>query len=219
MKRTLIALAFLLTLTAAATEDVWDGVTGAPPAREPDSAAGGPEIFGPVAVFSAPRSVLGLSTIVNFDDARHHDPVNTRYADVGIGLQRDDGRVVHAYDFCGCGHQTSSPPMVACTTRGPGAPTIASALNLVFDADIRTAGFFVGNDCAHSQHWTIEVFDAEDTMIGRLGFMGNCNVSADEFIGVTSAVPFRRLRLSHNFSRYAVCVDDVVFSPLSMTAN
>ena len=206
---TLLFAPFLCTGLAA---EEWDGVSGKPPPDASETTAMDAEVFGPIALLPGPKSIHGSSTTVNFDDAGHYDAVNIRYVDAGLRIERDDGHTVHAYEFARSGHTTSSAPMTACTTRGPGAPWIGRAINLYFEEDILTAGLVFGNDVYPWQRWTIELYDASDTLIGRIGFLGNCNVCADEFLGVTSDVPFRRLRLSHNHVRLAVCVDDVVFS-------
>lgn len=44
--------------------------------------------------------------------------------------------------------------------------------------------------------WTLEVFDAANSFLGSVSLVTNGNVHLDEFIGITSAQPFRRARIS-----------------------
>lgn len=211
--RFLLAALFLAgTLTAAGLPE-WDGVTGEPPPPDLDPAAtAATGIYGPVLLVHDERAFVGGVVRVDFDDAAHHDAVNTRYILEGLRFNRDDGERVHAYDFCGCKMDTSSVPNVACTTRGPGARSIANHLNIVFDSDTYAAGFTLGNDTVRSMVFTIELFDSDDRPIASFPVIGNCNGDCDEFVGLISLEPFRRLRVSHNLRSRAVCVDDVVYS-------
>lgn len=192
----------------------WDGVSGEAPDAEP--APLDVELFGPIVLLYDARAIAGDSVRVGFDDAVHLDAVNERYVLQGVHFERDDLQDVLAYDFCACGNDTSSRPNVACTSKGPGSRWIANQLDVRFDQDTYTVGFTLGNDTVRSMVFAVELFDGDDRLIGSFPVVGNCNGACDEFVGVSSAEPFRRVRISHNIPRRAVCVDDVVFSSRRM---
>lgn len=205
-------LVAMLALGVAQAED-WDGVAGQAPSSEPGAdSASAPEVFGPIHLTTSSSSFVGPTITVDFDDAYHHDAVNDRYSSAGIHFERDDGERVHAYNLAAVGIETVSPPMGACTTRGPGARSIANELNMSFDRDTYSVGFCIGNDRFPGSTWTIELFDAHDTPVGRINFIVNGNSHADEYVGLQSGVAFRRARLSHPYQWTAVCVDDVAYS-------
>jgi hypothetical protein len=205
-------LVTILACGVAQAED-WDGVTGQAPA--PDfgtDTISVPEMFGPIYMTTSRSNFVGPTITVDFDDASHHDAVNDRYAAAGIRFARDDGERVHAYNFAAVGIQTESPPMGACTSRGPGARTIGRELNILFDRDAYSVGFCIGNDLSPGTIWTVELFDAFDRPVGAVNFTVNGNRHADEYIAVQSLVAFQRARLTSPHRSLAVCVDDVAYS-------
>ena len=216
---TLIFFVLFLAGTAHALPPVeWDGVVGDPQGDEAAVTSPPTTPFGRIVLVTDRAMFVGASTIIRFDDAAHHDPINDRYVDVGIVFDREDGCCIHAYDVCACGYDTTSPPNMACATRGPGAPWIGTSLVMRFDRDIRALGFVIGNDRSPSTIYTVELLDGDGVPIGAVWFAPNGNIRADEFVGVASPVPFRAARVSHTRSRVALCLDDVTFSSRALFA-
>jgi hypothetical protein len=152
------------------------------------------------------------SATIDFDDAAHHDCVNTRYTPLGIEFARDDGYCVHAYDWASLGRNTTSPPMVMATTSGPGAPTYVQHINLLFSENTYEVGAYIGNDQASMMLWTLEIFDINDQLIGSVQLVSNGNTHVDQYLGLTSPNPFWRARFSHDTSWLAVALDNVSFA-------
>jgi hypothetical protein len=189
----------------------WDGSSGEAPESDPGETTL-PATAGPVTQIFDPGDIPGVTSTVDFDDAVHHDCVNTRYLAQGVEFQRDDGHCVHAYDWAAIPRITSSPPMVMATTSGPGAPTFVPHINLLFDADTNAIGAWIGNDHQPDMVWTLEVFDAAEVPIGSVSIITNGNIHVDEYLGLVSTVPFRRARISQPNPSFSVVLDDLLFS-------
>jgi len=214
-RRTLPVLALAIGVgvaLAGASRIEWDGVTGPDPPQLQALESPAVEPSGTIALLTDPSVIPGATVTIDFDDAAHHDPVNIRYEDFGIRFSRDDGCCIHAYHVCSCGYKTSSPPMMACTTRGPGSPYIGNHIIMEFDRDVHVLGLTVGNDRSTSMIFTVELFDAAGDPVGTVWYTPNGNNDADDWIGVSSLVAFREARVSHTWYGVAMCVDDVSFS-------
>jgi hypothetical protein len=191
----------------------FDGTAGELPAIEIHSEADKPFIYGNVVQIFEPSATM---TTINFDDAAHHDCVNTRYISQGIEFRRDDDACVHAFDWAALGRITTTPPMVVATTKGPGAPVYVNHLNLIFSQDTYKIGAYIGNDQRNNMIWTLEIFDVNDNLIGLTSLISNGNTHVDEYLGLTSSDPIRRARYSNNVPSLSVVLDDVSFSSSSV---
>jgi len=190
--------------------DLWDGSSGEVPDRGWVHSTL-PAISGPIVPFTNPWLLIGDLVSVNFEDALPGECVNSKYVGMGMAFERDDGRCVPAFDWERLNRQTTSPPMVMGTIC-PGCWT--THLNvLVLGNDVHTFGAFYGNDQKPNMHWLIEAFDHNDQAIGHAVFVSNGNTHIDEFIGISSRVPFGRIRITQvSSSWYSVVLDNVTLS-------
>lgn len=177
------------------------------------------------AAVSPVESAASISggTTLNFDGYAHNTIANTLYQSQGITFTRDDGQPVLVYDYVAIGRTTPSPRNVISTSLAPGINTsYATHLNVLSASPLFAVGAYFGNDRGDSDFTSISlsVFGLSGDLLGSVIVAGNGIRSADQFIGLSSDVPFTRIRFDNlnasggHSTGFAVAVDNFVFSPV-----
>ena len=174
-----------------------------------------------VTVLACAASAAGARTAavtINFDDHPANVAVNTLYQSQGITFTRDDGQGIPIFDWSSLGRTTTSPPNVLATLyQPPFSNSYVTHLNVVADAPLVGLGAYFGNDQGSPDFAFIRLtaYDASDQVVGSVDVAVNNNTSVDQFVGLTSVVPFVRARFE-NFASdgtpsggYSVILDDL----------
>jgi hypothetical protein len=172
-------------------------------------------------------SPAGLDGGVTFNFEGYSDRLttaNTLFASQGITFGRDDGARVYIWNsWTALGRGTTSPDSVLATIRDiPIDPTWATHLNVSSAMPLLGIGAYFGNDQDDPDFRTVQlsVFGLNDEFLGTVQVRGNDNTDVDQFIGLTSDVPFTRIRFENfDFSgtpsqMYSVILDDFTFVPV-----
>lgn len=172
---------------------------------------------------NSPTEISGPATTINFDGRPHGTVANTLYQSLGVTFSRDDGQAVVLYDYTAIGRLTPSPPNTIGTAWIPGVNSSAvTHLNARFASPLFAIGAYFGNERGDSDFTSISlsVFGLSGDLLGSVVVAGNGNRHADQFIGLTSDIPFSRVRFDNltasgsQSSIFAVSLDNLVFAPV-----
>ena len=176
-----------------------------------------------ISPLNSPTDISGPATTLNFDGHPHGTFANTLYLTQGVVFSRDDGQAVVLYDAVAIGRLTPSPPNTLSTAWIPGVnSTYATHLNARFASPLFAIGAYFGNERGDSDFTSISlsVFGLSGDLLGSVIVAGNGNRHTDQFIGLTSDIPFSRVRFDNltasgsQSSAFAVSLDNLVFAPV-----
>ncbi|MDB5330065.1 MAG: hypothetical protein JWP03_1216 [Phycisphaerales bacterium] len=167
---------------------------------------------------TSPAQVVGPSTTINFDDVTGYQPdssyytANTRYQPLGATFSLDTPGDIAIYPLPS--FALSSPNVLAAVS-GPNV-TFGNAINLTLSSPVTEVGAFFGNDQdpAVFSSETLQIFDASNNLLGSVTVATNNNAIVDQFIGLSSSVPFVRARFQNDPAgeqALSTILDDVVF--------
>ncbi|HEY6865998.1 MAG TPA: hypothetical protein VI792_02010 [Candidatus Eisenbacteria bacterium] len=181
-------------------------------------------------VLACAASAAGARTAavtINFDDHPAGVDASTLYQSQGITFTRDDGQGIPILDWSSLRRTTTSPPNVLATIyQPPVSTTYVTHLNVIASAPLVAIGAYFGNDQGSFDFAFIRLtaYDASNQEVGSVEVAVNNNTSVDQFIGLTSAIPFVRARFENFAStrlpsgNYSVVLDDLTFTKDVTTA-
>lgn len=163
----------------------------------------------------SPDDFISDVTTLCFDEVPGKTVVNDLYLSQGIGFSRDDGYAVPIKDWSELGRFTTSRPNVISTVKGTfegqEVPSWSMHLNVDFSTPMTELGCYFGNDQGGYTAMTLTVYDEAMTVLGSVSVSPNDNTIVDQFIGLSSDIPFSSARLENDSTWLSVAVDDVSF--------
>jgi len=175
-----------------------------------------------VDALESPEEIVGGVTL-GFDEFSHGTIIGERFSQFGIRFTRGDGDGVVAYDYVAIGRTTSSPRNVLSTAWIQGVNAgYSTRLYALSTSPLYSVGAYFGNDRGDSDFLSmrLSVFGLTGNLLGSVTVEGNGNRGADQYIGITSDVPFTRMRFDNirgdgeQSRSFAVSLDDFKFSQI-----
>lgn len=166
---------------------------------------------------TSPTQISNPAVTINFDSYPSGTVTNLLYQSQGVVFSRHDGYAIPIFDWSSLGRSTTSPPNVIATIsgtfQGQYVPTWSTDLELSFTQPTFALGAYFGNDQGGGGYTqtTLSVFDAQHVLLGSVVVPTNDNTSVDQFIGLTSTVPFAYAEFDNSGSFYSVVLDDVKY--------
>lgn len=190
---------------------------GSIPCRDEASAA--------VTQLFSPVDFTGTPALIDFDQHPSFTIANSLYQGQGITFSRDDQEAVLISDWAILGRSTATPPNVLSTIlHSPLVNSYVTHLNAHSATPLQSLGAFFGNDqqlpSFPADAFTamrLTAYDALDQAIGAVVVQVNANIAVDQFIGISSDVPFSRVRFQNlsgsgnPATTYAVAIDAMLY--------